>query len=196
MKALSYLILKSLKNKVLELMKKPSLLVLYLFVFFVIIIMFVFSAFIKVDTTKIGDERIIYLIIVSVVFLSVITNVLAGLKSGSTLFDMADVNQVFVAPISSTTVLFYGIIKQAGKVLLSSLFVFYQSVNLKTSFNFGMKEIFTLLLIMILISFSAQFISMFIYIYSNGNEKRKELIKLISLILGVLFIVYIYFNIN
>lgn len=197
MKALSYLMIRSFKNRILELKKKPAMLILYI----IILMSFVFVVIVSMmpeDTidTGVGDIRILYLIIVGFGALLVISNILAGLKNGSTLFDMADINQIFVSPISPTTILFYGLIKQVGKLLLTSIFIFYQIGNLKRMFDFGFKEILFLFITFVIATFFTQLIAMAIYTYSNGNSIRKEIVRIVSIVLGVIVLGFIYFNVD
>lgn len=64
MRALTYLLFTQAKNRILNLRKKPAMLVLYCFIFFVIIISVLYLLQASNDIkTGYADNRIIYLII-------------------------------------------------------------------------------------------------------------------------------------
>lgn len=201
MKALSYLIIISIKNRILELKKKPAMLVLYIIVGLLIIGGVISSLNLNKNTnpeiTNLSYKlNIFYIIVLVCTAFILLFNMFAGLENGATLFDMADVNHVFVAPISPMKILFYGIIKQLGKVFLSSIFIFYQIGNLKGSLDFGFSEIIFLFILMIIISFISQLLAMSVYIFSNGNESRKQKIKTGLLFIGVIILIYAYIQVK
>jgi hypothetical protein len=191
MKALSYLMITRFKNRILSLKKKPALLVLYLFILACVVFSVVILLVVNKDMKQMNfaDERILLLILagLGLLYLWMFTN--TGLSTGSSLFTMPDVGLLFVAPISSKKILFYGLINTLGKSLLGSIFIFYQIGNLKSNFGYGFKEIFALFLIFALMVLFCQLLSIGIYIFSNGNPYRKKLvlIMLYSLV-GVILV--------
>ncbi|HWT76594.1 MAG TPA: putative ABC exporter domain-containing protein [Mobilitalea sp.] len=195
MKALAYLLLIQVKNKILMLKKKPAFLVLYgiiiVFVLFSIVTMIIFGK--DMPQTKFADERIVFLILAGLGLLFLFTFVSTGLSTGSSLFTMPDVGLLFVSPISSKKILFYGLISTLGKALIGSVFIFYQIGNLKTNFGYGLKEIFGLFAIFTVMILFCQLLSIGIYIFSNGNRARKRVIKgLLYALIGVLLLTALY----
>ena len=189
MKALSYLLITQIKNKILSLKKKPAYLILYAiilaFIIFSVVTLLVFGK--DMPDTKFADERILNLVITGFGVLFLYTFTVTGLSTGSSLFTMPDVGLLFVAPISSKKILIYGLLSTLGKSLLGSIFIFYQIGNLKSSFGYGFTEIFALFLIFTLMVLFCQLISIGIYIFSNGNPMRKKIINAILYIfLGAL----------
>jgi len=182
MKALAYLTLTQIKNRILSLKKKPGLLILYSVLTLIVVgsfvLMIIFSG--ETNAEKAADERIIYLIISALGLLFVYTFVTTGLSTGSSLFNMPDVGLLFVAPISSKKILFYGLLNTMGKSLLASVFIFYQIGNLRNVFDYGFKEIFILFIIYASMLVSCQLLAIGIYIFSNGNPSRKNLVKAIT----------------
>jgi len=181
MKALSYLLVKQLKNRIISLKRKPGMLILYCIVVAVILfsIIFLLVSGENIDKSDYADERILYLLIAGfgLLFLWMFTN--SGLSTGSSLFTMPDVGLLFVAPISSKKILMYGLLSTLGKSLLGSVFILYQVGNLRTNFGFGFIEIMSLFIIFALMVVFCQLLSIGIYIFSNGNPVRKNLIKVI-----------------
>ncbi len=191
MKALTYLLIIQIKNRILSLKKKPALLVLYLFVIAMLLFLIV-GSFFAPDKMNYGmnyaDERIIFLIIAGLGLLFLSINISTGLSTGSTLFTMSDVGLLFVAPISPKKILLYGIISTLGKTFLASFFIFYQIGTLNSGFGYGIREILTLLLIYVLMIFVCQLISIVIYIFTNGNPVRKKTIQTVVYLAGAILI--------
>ncbi|HHV12905.1 MAG TPA: hypothetical protein GXX75_21755 [Clostridiales bacterium] len=197
MKAIVYLLVTRFKNQLLSLKKKPGMLILYLFVFLMIVGSLVFLVFAGVEGTGMdyADERILLLIIGGVALFLLYTFVYSGLSTGSSLFTMPDVGLLFVSPVSSKKILLYGLISTLGKSLLGGIFIFYQIANLRNNFGYGMKEILSLFIVFVLVVVFGQLLAIGIYIFSNGNEKRKRLVKTLVYLAyaGILLsVVYVY----
>jgi len=182
MNALAYLIITQIKNRILSLKKKPALFVLYCVLAVIvtasIVIMLVLGS--DPDKTDFADERIIYLFLSGFGLVFVYSFVVSGLSTGSSLFTMPDVGLLFVAPISSKKILMYGLLSTLGKSLLASVFIFYQIGNLRTAFGYGFKEIFMLFVIYAAMVVFCQLLAIGIYIFSNGNPRRKKMVKFIT----------------
>lgn len=195
MNALAYLLLTQLKNRIISLKKKPGFLILYSFIALIIIgsivVFIVFGD--EMKQSNFADERIIFLILSALGLLFVYSFTVSGLSTGSSLFTMPDVGLLFVAPVSSKKILMYGLLSTLGKSLLGSLFIFYQIGNLKTSFGYGLKEIFALFIIFAIMILFCQLLSIGIYIFSNGNSTRKTVVKvLVYSLFGALIITYMF----
>jgi len=195
MRALAYLIVTQIKNKILYLKKKPALMVLYGIVALMLIASIAVVILLGSDSSKTSsaDERILYLIIAGVGLLFVYNFTVSGLSTGSSLFTMPDVGLLFVAPISPKKILMYGLLSTFGKALLGSIFIFYQIGNLKSSFGYGFKEIFMLFIIFAIMLLLCQLLSIGIYIFSNGNNTRKTFVRtIIYSLLGILVLTYLF----
>lgn len=180
MKGLSYLLITSFKNRLKSLKRKPALAVLYGVIFISIILMIIAS---HADTTSVSatsykDIRILYGILALISMLYVVISSSTGLSTGSTLFSMADVGLLFVSPISSRKILLYGLLKQMGATIFSALFILYQIFNLR-KFGLDNKGIIYLFIIYAITLFFCQLLSIAIYIYSNGNPVRKNIVRVI-----------------
>lgn len=180
MRALCYLLFTELKNRIFILKRKPAFLVLYGFVILMLIIS-VFALVLSGNNKNMtyADERIIYAFIAGFGLLFLFSNINMGLSTGSTLFSMADVGLLFVAPVSTKKVLVYGLISTMGKSLIAALFILFQLGNLKMNFNYGIKEILALFLIYAIMVVFGHLLSIGVYIYTNGNMLRKNTVKII-----------------
>ncbi|BCJ95178.1 ABC transporter permease [Anaerocolumna cellulosilytica] len=196
MKALGYLLLMTLKNRILSLKKKPAMLILYLVITAFVVVMVVFSGTSEISGAAVrhGDIRILYSIIVGVGLLFLYSFVSTGISTGSTLFNMADVGLLFVSPLSSKKILVYGLIKQAATTLVSALFILYQVGNLKSSFGMGITNITHVFLVYAILVFFCQLLSIAIYIFTNGNRERKQLVKGVFIVFLLLILAGIYYQ--
>ena len=194
MKALTYLIIIQLKNRLLQLKKKPGLLILYIFIA-AMLILAIFASFMMDKEgydMDFADERILLLILGGLGILFLGTYISTGLSTGSTLFSMPDVGLLFVAPISSKKILFYGLVSTLGKTILTSSFLLFQVSTLKSSFGYGAKELLALLFIYVLILVFGQLLSIATYMFSSVNSKRRTIIQIsIYIFLGLLLIAYL-----
>ena len=178
MKATAYLLITSLKNRLLALKKKPAMLIFYLVCIVAVGGMLIAYSFIEPEETqKFADIRVIYAVVAGLAMLFTYIGIASGLSTGGTLFTMSDVTLLFVAPVSTKRVLIYGLIKQMGSTLVAAVFIFFQIPNLKMNFDMDSWTIANLFVIYALVVFFSQLISMAIYIFSNGNDGRKKLVK-------------------
>lgn len=180
MRALTYLMIHTLKNRILQLKKKPVLLVLYLLFAVMIISMFVMYTFVGVNenhSNYYADNRILYSIVAAIGLLFTYIFINTGLSTGGTLFSMADVSLLFVSPVTTRRILFYGLIKQLGTTFLTSIFIVFQLPNLINIFQVDALVIINIFIIYAVIIFFCQLLSMGIYVFSNGNSARKNIIK-------------------
>ena len=194
MKGLSYLLITSFKNRLLSLKRKPALAVLYGIIFISIILMVIaFHADTNsINTASYKDIRILYGIIALIGMLYIVIFSSTGLSTGSTLFTMADVGLLFVSPISSRKILLYGLLKQMAATIFSALFILYQIFNLRKNFGLDSKGIVYLFIIYAITLFFCQLLSIAIYIYSNGNPVRKNIVRVIYYGVIVMIVISIF----
>lgn len=194
MKALTYLIIIQLKNRLLQLKKKPALLILYIFIAAMLVLVF-FASFMSDREgyeMNFADQRILLLIlgVLGILFLG--TYVSTGLSTGSTLFSMPDVGLLFVAPISTKKILIYGLVSTLGKTILTSTFILFQVSTLKTSFGYGTKELLALIFIYVLMLVFGQLLAIATYIFASANSRRRTIVHAgIYVFLGLILIGYL-----
>jgi hypothetical protein len=184
MKAITYLLITQIKNRILSLKKKPALLVFYLVMLVIVGFSVGVMMFANIDkpAASYADERILFAFIAAfgILYIGLFTN--TGLSTGSSLFTMADVGLLFVSPVTTKKILMYGLLSTFGKSLLASIFIIFQIGNLKSNFNYGMREIFALFIIYAIMVLFCQLMSIGIYIFTNGNPTRKTLVKTILIV--------------
>lgn len=188
MRGLIYLILTIMKNRVLSLKKKPGILIAYIICalsFIGILVLSLSDGDNSASLSDFADIRILYGIIAGLGLVLLYTFISTGLSTGGTLFTMSDVSLLFTAPISPVTILIYGLVKQLGTTFLASILILFQYSNLKTSFNISGPGMFSVFFIYATISFLGQLLSIAVYVYTNGNPKRKSLIR------NILYLIFI-----
>lgn len=170
MNALFFMMRKRLKNSLLELLHHPARLIAYVFV----IGLLLFSGLGNMKQAEPGDLQDIRLlegIYLGLLLLIAIPSLLVGLKSGSNLFTMSDVNNLFISPVSPRQILLYGLLRQMGTALLMMVFFFSyagMAVNM-----FGVTPLMAVMLIagFAVTVFLVQLLTMLIYSFSNGNPR-------------------------
>lgn len=173
MRAIVYLWLKSLKNRCLLVLKKPLVLVLYLLLAGYICYM-LFGLAVSGEPPKTrevtGYSAILFGVFLFITGISVMT----GLKQGTALFSMADVNFLFVAPVSPRKILVGGILKQAGILLAASVFMIFQYPNMRNAAGLDGYALLGLMASYALIGFASQILSALLYAFCAGSSKRRN----------------------
>lgn len=172
MKALFYLLRKRLWNGLKELLHKPAALIPYI----LIIALVGFSAFMSAGE-PLGEVRNlnIYATIVIGVFLLIFcTSLLQGLKQGMALFSMADVNLLFTAPVNPRKILVYGVVRQAGILVLASVCMVAQYPNLRNGCGLGGGAIAGLMLSYILVGIFSQLLSANLYALCAAHPQWRK----------------------
>lgn len=183
MSSIIYLLVTSAKNSIISIIKKPSKLIIYIFLFVMIGFMIYASLLPKQNTNSLLDIYYLKGIFLGFILLFSVLTISKGMESGDTFFDMSDVNMLFVSPISPKKVLIYGVIRLAKTAFLASFFFLLQIQNLKNIFNVGFDGVLIILLTYVLCMVLTQIISLLIYSLTNGKPKRKQFVKLIGVIL-------------
>jgi hypothetical protein len=189
MSAILFVLARCIVNWLKELVRKPGKLVLYLLVVVAIL------AIIGVSfLTRMGVETpapLFFLTGVIFLFIALIMgiSVVSGLSGGDAIFDMSDVNLLFVSPVSPRQVLLYGIVRMARGALLASFFILFQA---STFMLFGIEYggvlvAFACAFVAVLVMTTA---SLLIYSIAHGNARRKRVVKLLVVLLFVPLVVF------
>ena len=186
MSAIFYVLRKSLKNTLLELLHHPAKLILYLFVIFIVLASGISNMVSANGDGTLLDIRMLEGIYLGALLLVLIPALLMGLRSGTTFFTMSDVSLLFSAPISSKKILSYGLLKQAGTtLLLTFLLLSYGGMAIRM-FGLPIWQGILLLVGFALTIPLTQMTTMTVYSYVNGNERRIKMVKTILYLLIVL----------
>jgi len=196
MSALFFIIRKSVKNSLKEIFKKPGKLTLYLFIIAMLIFVILVTFFNKAEYETHAHVFWFTGILFAFITIFLVIAVSKGFSSGDTIFEMNDVNLLFVSPVSSRKILMYGIIRMAKTAFLAGFFILFQS-SLLANFGFGFSGVFLTFAGFILSVIILTIISLIIYSVTNGKEPRKRLVKIIAAAFftpAVCFFIIKYFN--
>jgi hypothetical protein len=171
-----------MKNSLKELLKKPGKLMLYLLMIAAAIGAIALSFFTKAQVEQPAPLFWFSGILFAFISLFVVINILKGLSGGDAIFEMNDVNLLFVSPVDPRKVLLYGLIRMAKTAFLAGFFILFQASSLA---NFGVDyggvlltfAGFLLSMVVLLIA------SLLIYSATNGNATKKRVVKLITALL-------------
>jgi len=174
MKAMAYLLGKRIKNSLLELIRKPSRLILVLVVFGYL----GFTMYTQISDheglrIQSYDLSILGTIVLMLMLFFVGLGVAQGFSKGSSIFAMSDVNLAFVSPVKSNAILGFSMIYQAGKVLLLSVAFVSYSFIVNQYFEVNPATTFVMIGCMAGALILSQLLSMCIYILVGGHPKRK-----------------------
>lgn len=176
MSSLVYLVHTGIRNSLKELLHKPGKLVLYLIVILAIVGTAVGSFFIpKADATlPPGMLRGVFFAFLT---LFVAIAVQKGTNAGDEIFEMNDVNLLFVSPLNPRSILLYGLLKLIKVSFFAGFFILFQSTNLS---HFGVRfgGLLILFAMNMLNTVVLTLVSLVIYSTTNGNPRRQLAVKL------------------
>lgn len=184
MNSLIYIILKSTKNSLKELMKKPGKLIMYLFIIALIVGVALMSFF-----TEPGIEERAPMFVFTGVLFAFITffvgiGVAKGVSGGDQIFEMNDVNLLFVSPVSPRKILLYGILRLAKVAFFAGFFLLFQASTFAMfGIDFGGLLIVWLCFMMDVVVLSI--VSLLLYNVTNSRPRRKMTAKIAAILMFV-----------
>ncbi len=192
MSALSYLISRKFKNRLLEIIKKPSQLIIIL----IFIAMIGFTVFAGKNSSgyELRDINEFYsgvMLLYTFAFYLVSKN---GFSNGAAMFSMADVNLIFVSPFKNTKVLFYGLLSQLGRSLTLGLFILYQSSLLNSTYGVTFVDLVYVLLGYGITVFLSQMLSMLIYSLTSSSDRSCKIAKGIYYTVIIIFFAFLFYG--
>lgn len=191
MSALKYLFFTKIKNSIKDLINYPSKIILII----LFVVFFGFIIFSGNTEAPIGEMRDISELHAGIFVLyavSFILTAMIGFSSGASFYTMADVNMLFMSPISSKKILIYGLIKQMGTSLWIGFFLFFQYAWLNSIYGLGLYGLFAIFIGYCITMFCAQLTAMAIYSFTNNNENFKKILKTTLIILCIIVVVLIF----
>lgn len=194
MKAIVYLLKRTIINSIKELKHKPLKLILYILLFAGVIFALVVGKKTNHSPVKQNVElfRALFLgFTLMLVFLSI----KSGLETGNNLFRLCDANFLFTAPIKPQMVLVYGFIKL---IVTSSIFIPILLIQMPTiNMIFPIINNGWIIIIgsFILLTIFNSVLSIFVYSIGSLNERYKKYIKIFLYALSILFVLGLAYNI-
>lgn len=184
-----YLIFTAMKNRLKEMIHKPGKLVLYLLVilgFAAALIASLFGAAHSGERLSISYLRPI---LAAFLLLFYVISIQKGLSSGDAIFEMSDVNLLFVSPVNPRATLLYGVIRLVGMSFWAGFFLLFQSSTLA---NFGVNFGGVLILFgaFMLNMIALTLLSLLIYSVTNGKPERKRLVRILAVAVFIPLLAY------
>ncbi|MDR0452862.1 MAG: putative ABC exporter domain-containing protein, partial [Treponema sp.] len=178
MSGLIFLLTRSVKNIFLEALRRPAKIVLYTAAVAGIAGIMLLSYF-----TRRGAETFLDLVWLKGIFFLFLVffagiSVQKGLASGNNIFDMSDVNLLFVSPVSPRAILAYGLARMAKTAFYAGFFIIAQGYSICAAFGTGFGAVLLLLLAFALAVVLLLILSMIIYRAANGRPARKLAVRL------------------
>lgn len=177
MSAVLFLARRQIRNIILDVFRHPSKLILYLVTIAALAAMLVGSLKDPPRASGFTDVRVLEGGYLALLLFSVVSTLLSGLKSGSSVFRMPDVNFLFVSPLSSKRILIYGIVKQMLSLLFSLFFLIFYIATLTKNFGISGWEAAVLIVSFVLLLFLSQVLSLLVYSYANGSPVRRSAVR-------------------
>lgn len=178
MKAIIYMLIKSIKNGIIDILHHPMQLIVYLF-----IILTTVSGVVTAMTSNISEEqrhfdfRILQGAYLLILYFISVPIMLKGTNASTTFFKMSDVANVFTAPISEKKILVYGVGRQMATILLLLIcFVSYGAMAVQY-FSLTIWDAVLLLLGIGVMLFEVQMITILIFCVCNGRPTRIRMMK-------------------
>ncbi len=198
MKGIVYLWRTTLKNQIKDLKNHPGKLVGYIIIIALMAFVFISSAISPNNAHSNSLRSIAELgtIIYALFMFVFISQIMQGISSGATFFKMADVNLLFVSPVSSKKVLAYGLVRQLGMSLLISIFILFQASVLKQMYGVRPIGVIIIFLGYFILTFISSIISMAIYSITSGNEDKKKIAKILIYLLVLPIVISILLKVK
>lgn len=196
MKPLFFIIRKSLKNLIKGILKKPLVLIGYIFALLFVVLMVFMAFFMPSELIQSAPPELFRGIVTLVFTFMYFTYLKVGLDKGSTYFRMADVNLAFTSPIKPNRIMLYAFIKQIGATILFLFIAICQIPNLKNNFAMHSYGAAVILLAAVLFALAYPLINMAIYSWVTKKEQRKKRVKWVFNVLAIFVVVFALINLG
>ena len=198
MNALLYIISKSIKNSFIEILKKPGKLALYILLIVILTGTVLLSVFNRSEEDFLSPVYLFTGILFLFIMIFAALALSKGLSGGDIIFDMNDVNFLFVSPVSPRKILLYGITRMAKTAFLAGFFIPFQTGWMRYfGIDFGgVMVVFAGFILSVIV---LTIVSLFIYSITSGKAARKNFVKCFAFILIlplIIFSIIQYFQIK
>lgn len=177
MKALSYLLWRSIINKLKSLTKQKGALIFYVAII-VLLVVTVMASGVNGQVPAQIQNMDGYAAILNGVFIFIfVMSASTSLKQGTAIFSMSDVNLLFTSPVNPRRILIFGALRQAGILVLASLFLLFQYPNIRMNCGLGVEALAGLMLGYVFIGVFAQLFNANVYATCAANPKLRRYVE-------------------
>ncbi len=196
MRAIWYLWRRSIRNGILQVLKKPVQLILYLLLA-VFLIWSLTISYTQSSTAAVRNVHGYAAALVGVFLFIAGLSIYNGLKQGTALFSMPDVGLLFTSPVNPRTILLSGIARQAGIMLFASVFLLFQYPNIRRLAGLDGMALLGLMVAYVILGITLHILSACLYAYSAGSPaRRKRVNNVFSASFAALLILFVLFFIR
>lgn len=192
MKALTYLLLTTLKNNLRQLLKNPPKLVLVI----IVVAAVIFTLYIGISVDHNIAEKAplteVYALVFGLFLLIFVQTAKNGFGNGASFFTMPDVNLIFTGPFSSRLVLLYGLIRQMGISLWVGFFLLFQYSWLSQRYGLSLATFLAIILVYCLVFFCGNLTAMVLYAYFSNDDGRSKKAKNFLYLICILLVLAIF----
>lgn len=190
MNALLFLTVKKAKNRIKEMLHRPSELIIAV-IFIALLVMNLLTAGQGGMEYTRRDIDEFYAIVFAVYALVFLLSAKTGFVNGASMFSMADVNLLFTAPFKQKRLLSYGLLSQLGRSLMIGVFLVYQYPLLNDTYGIHFWQLLVCLVGYGITVFLSQMLAMLIYSVTASDDKKCRIGKFIFYGISAAFFVYL-----
>lgn len=178
MSSLVYLLLRKLKNRLREIIRRPSELITLIVFLGLIAVTFVSGnrSGIPAGTRNVEEFYAIVLALYAFEFVMIVKN---GFLNGASMFSMADVNILFTSPKKPQTLLTFGLFSQLGRSLMLGVFILYQYSWVHDTYGVSFAVLLAVLVGYAATAFLSQMLAMLIYSLTSSDDKKCRAAKVV-----------------
>jgi len=176
MSALLFLVSHKLKNRLKEILHRPSELLLLL-IGAALVAFVIFTGNMDVNPASVRPQEELSAIVFALYALVFVMTAKNGFVNGASMFSMADVNLLFTGPNKEKTLLSYGLFTQMGRSLMLGLFILYQYSWVHRSYGVTISDLVIILIGYGLTVFLGQMAAMLLYSFTSGSDAKVRLAK-------------------
>lgn len=190
MSSLCFLLTRKFKNRLKEIFRRPSeLIVLLVFVGLIGVTVFTGSNSLPSAGTRSKEE--FFAIVLALYALEFVLIAKNGFLNGASMFSMADVNFLFPGPKKSQLVLTFGLLSQLGRSLMLGVFILYQYSWVHDTYGVGLGTVVAVLVGYGAVAFLSQMLAMLIYSLTSASDKKCRAAKTVFYLVVASFILFL-----
>jgi hypothetical protein len=193
LEAILYITRKKLKNTILRLVRRPARLIVTLASLALIVWMLLdlpSQSGGEMDIAVLQSGYLAWLLVLGTI------TAMSSLESGSALFQLSDVNLLFVSPLSPKTTLAYGLMQQTGKTFAGFIFLLFYSGMLIENFGLGATDVLVLILGTVVFLVVVQILAQCLYCIANRGAVQRAGIKGGILFVPLIFALFVLYRIQ
>ena len=193
MSSLCFLLSCKAKNRLKEMIRRPSeLIVLIVFVGLIGVTIFSGNHSLPSSGTRSSEE--FFAIVLALYALEFVLIAKNGFLNGASMFSMADVNLLFPSPKKPQLLLTFGLFSQLGRSLMLGVFILYQYSWVHDTYGVGLGTIVAVLVGYSAVAFLSQMLAMLIYSLTSASDKACKTAKAVFYLVIAAFLGYLAYS--